>query len=290
MKRMRRLIKSILSSNAGFWMLRSLLISNKERAKASGFLDKRQGDIAFILGTGRSGTQLITEALLSTGQAAVFHEPNFVEDVGSMEGFYLDQYKAIRYWNTFRKYEIYKRWSENPATKIYGEVNGTIRYQIPGILSALPESKIFLVARDGRGVVRSVMGWKQFYGEKSKGAYALKPHKSDPYYVKWERMTRFEKICWSWMDSNEYLLKFVPENRIYKLEDLVKDYEEMSRLLSDIGISIGLNSWERIVTKPSRNSSKEYSFPVWGEWSKKEQSTFVEICGKTMAKLGYHIN
>ena len=137
---------------------------NQSRNQARAFLNENQDKMIFVMGTGRSGTQLLSDLLDSAGTAKVFHEPNFWEDVSTMDILRRNPELAVQYWKEFRSLEVYRRWMEKPVAQMYGEVNGTIRYQAPAIKQIFPNAKMLMVVRDGRGVVRSVMGWPQFYG------------------------------------------------------------------------------------------------------------------------------
>lgn len=272
------------------WWLRSKFVSKSVRNQARAFLDENQDKMIFVMGSGRSGTQLISDLLDSTGMAKVFHEPNFWEDVSTMDTLRKDAAIAVRYWQEFRILEVYRRWMEKPEAQIYGEVNGTIRYQAPAIKKIFPNSKMLLVVRDGRAVVRSVMGWPQFYGPKSKGAYALSPLTDDPYLDEWPRMSRFEKICWSWNDTHEFLMRYISPIHWLQLERLTSDYDYFTEHFSRyINIEMPYDHWFARVSKKSRNSTKVYGFPEWKEWSGTQRKGFIRICGGTMSKLGYLI-
>jgi len=287
--RPRKVLRNIKLAAGGVWKLRSLLVYKTTRATADIFLKERQQNLVFMLGTGRSGTQLVSDLLAASGNAIVFHEPNFIEDVGSMERFYRDEALVRDYWQRFRQYEIYRRWARSPEKQVYGEVNGTIRYHVPGIRHVFPDARLFLLARDGRGVVRSVMGWPRFYGPRSTGAYAIALESDGPYAAAWESMSRFEKICWAWMESNEFLMKAIPRNCWFRLEALVEDYAAAGGLFGEIGLQIGRSEWQEIVSRPSANVSSSYAFPPWKDWQPTHQRQFREICGLTMEKLGYRI-
>ncbi|NNE62997.1 MAG: hypothetical protein HKN34_02840 [Gammaproteobacteria bacterium] len=137
--------------------------------------------------------------------------------------------------------------------------------------------------------MRSVMGWPQFYGPKSKGAYAIPPLDGDPYAENWSAMSRFEKVCWAWMETNEYLLGQIPEKSRFRLEDLVTSFDTTKNMLAGIKLDIDRESWRKIVTQPSRNANKSYTFPAWDDWDDSQKSCFIDICGSTMQKLGYRI-
>ena len=270
------------------WRLRSILTPDSEKQEALKYLQEKQKNLLFILGSGRSGTQLISDLLEQTGETMVFHEPNFTEDVSTMDRFRRDQKELMDYWTHFRVVEIYRRWKMSPDIKFYGEVNGTIRYHAAVIKELFPNAKLFLMVRDGRGVVRSVMGWPQFYNRCSAGAYALKPLANDKAFVEWGGFTRLEKMSWGWQETNEFLMRHIPENNWLQLEKISSDYEYCNnRFFSKIGVNIPREVWDARMSKKSSNASKTYGFPVWNEWSDKDKVRYMSICRDTMNKLGY---
>lgn len=242
------------------------------------------------MGSGRSGTQLITDLLDRSGKAVVFHEPNFNEDVGTMDILRRDLQQAVRYWQEYRAVELYQRWINAPEGMMYGEVNGTIRYQTPAIKQLFPKAKIVLMTRDGRGVVRSIMGWKAFYSPHSKGAYALEPLPGDPFLQQWPQMCRFEKMCWGWRDTYELLMQYIPETHWLTLEKSTTDFDYFNqRFLQNVGLDVPYEVWQQRVTRKSNNASKQYGFPAWNDWSEEQKQQFIHICGATMHKLGYSL-
>lgn len=207
-----------------------------------------------------------------------------------MDNLRRDPKLAIRYWEEFRSVEIYKRWLAAQSASIYGEVNGTIRYQAPAIKQLYPGANLFLMVRDGRGVVRSIMGWRQFYSPGSKGAYALAPPVDDPFHNEWASMNRFEKICWSWRDANEFLIPIIPDSHWLRLELITSDYAYFTEYFAQrVGIDVDYNTWLAVVSNKSRNATRKYGFPAWSDWSKEQKDSFTRICGETMVKFGYVI-
>ena len=272
------------------WWLRSRFISKAFKSQARAFLNEHQDKMVFVMGSGRSGTQLLSDLLDSAGTATVFHEPNFREDVSTLDTLRRNPELAVQYWQEFRSMEVYRRWMEKPVAQIYGEVNGTIRYQAPAIKQVFPKAKMLLVVRDGRGFVRSVMGWPQFYGPESTGAYALTPLPDDPYLDEWSHMSRFEKICWSLNDTNIFLMRHIEKNRWLQLERLTSDYDYFTEFFAHyVDIEIPYDFWHARVNVKSKNATQDYKFPAWQDWSEEQKKVFVRICGETMSKLGYAI-
>jgi hypothetical protein len=273
------------------WSWRKHLISKAIKDEALGYLETNQARLLFVMGTGRSGTQLISDLLNASEKAVVFHEPNFREDVSTMDVLRRDHQQTLRYWREFRGVEIFKRWMKEPEGMLYGEVNGTIRYQAQAIRELFPKARMLLLSRDPRGVIRSVMGWKQFYGPGSKGAFALAPLSGDSFEAEWGDMSRFERICWGWQNTNQMLMKVIPPSHWLMLEKCTTDYEYFDRHFSqNVGIQITRQVWQQHVSQKSRNATKEYGFPAYDMWTEEQKQSFMRICGPTMQKLGYQVD
>ena len=127
----------------------------------------------FMLGSGRSGTQLISTLLNEADNAFVFHEPNALEDRSVLKSIYKDRHTAERYFNNYRKYEIYRRILKYDCN-IYGEITGMLRYSVNQLKQTYPDARFFILARDGRNVIRSIYKWN-FYKNYSFGAKNITP-------------------------------------------------------------------------------------------------------------------
>lgn len=288
-KRLRRAYRHRKSHLWGLaWPLRGRFIDAETQRVALDQLGVRQENLIFVLGAGRSGTQLVTDLLDAAGDVVTYHEPNFREDIATMDRFRHDLPLAVRYWREFRAVEVWKRWSAAPSATRYCEVNGTLRYQAAAIRQVFPRAHCFLLARDPRGFVRSMMGMHEFYAPLALPAYALAPLPGDPLFEHWSDLSRFEKICWMWRDTYEVLYEHIPTERWLLLERLVSDYDYFrERLGKPAGIVLSEADWHAKTTKKSRNSSAAYDFPAWPDWTPEHRAQFVTICGPTMSKLGY---
>lgn len=270
------------------WPVRGSLKSlARGRRSATKYCRTHSQDMFFVLGYGRSGTLLLTKLFSQANNATVYHEPNFLEDIGCFDQFRCDPDLARKYLKRFRTGATYERWVAS-GKEVYGEVNGTIRYLAPVLNASFPQAKLYLLSRDGRGVVRSVMGWPRFWAPGAKGAHGFAPLKGDPYGKQWEKMDRFERVCWSWMDTYELLIKHIPKERWIRLEDFVTDFDYAKRRIIDpMHLDLSRSTWREVVSKPSSNATKRYAFPKWQDWSPQQQQAFRRICGDTMTKLGY---
>jgi hypothetical protein len=236
----------------------------------------------FILAIGRSGTQFLSYLLNKAQKAYVVHEPVRSDFRAYLEAFYSEK-KAFKYFNGFRKDEIYLR-ARNKDLNHYGEVNSVLRRHCNAIKKVLPGVKLFHLIRDGRDVVRSMMSRKTMTKE-DPNTHKIKPKKYDLLYDNWSKMNRFERLCWYWDTENRYLMDNI-ENLI-QFENLTSSYEYFREtLLIPLGLNISESFWEEEIKTP-KNITVNYELPHWTKWDQKRKSTFNAICGKTMNNAGY---
>lgn len=239
-------------------------------------------NLFFLLGIGRSGTKLLSELLNSDDSAIVFHEP-IPEDFDAFLTAYEDKKSAFRYISKYRKKKIYSL-VKNKDVKTYGEVNSVLRYHAEAIIKCFPHAKTLHLVRDGRDVVRSFIS-RIHYTKGSKGHHALKPAKNDPLYYEWNKLNRFEKVCWLWADANRQVRQQV--NRYVKFEKIISDYNYFEENIENyLGLCIGRKKWIEAASKP-KNSTKNFVIPHWKEWNDNLSKSFERICGEEMRIYGY---
>ena len=195
-----------------------------------------------------------------------------------------------------------KKFVESFNESIYVEAS----YHYYGLLDVLPNvfrrHKAIYIIRDGREWVRSHMNKLEWYHEKNphtKYNTRISPmiFNDDEYNLKWNSMSRFEKLCWAWAKINNYAFSSVKKNpnaQLYYFEDIFlskKKYEKLQTIvdfLTDIPNheKIQYNALEGILDKKI-NKPPTYKFPHWREWSQEQLGQFNEICGSVMEKLGY---
>jgi len=272
------LSKNIIKTKLKFW------ISNKE---VNEWFSSRE--VFFILGMGRSGTKFLSELLGTDKTALVFHEP-ITEDFESTVAAHKSNSNAEEYIKSYRKKRMYLlaidhlRSSPYKIIRIYGEINSALRFHAGALQKFFPNAKILHLVRDGREVVRSIMARKH-YTKTGVGHHSLAPREDDFFFCEWDRLTRFEKVCWLWADANKRLRENV--RRYVQFEKLISDYSYFhENIESYIEIDIGEEQWSKAVKKPE-NVTKAHVFPHWTEWDTSLMKSFNNICGGQMVELGY---
>jgi len=257
----------------------------------------------FILSLGRSGTNFLEHLLSKDPNALVYHEPY---DYDNQLLFYRYSGDFSVIIDSILERRFSKLIPENSKYKIYGEVNSYLRYEVDWLRNRFNPVLIYLV-RDGRDVIRSM------YTRDVLTAYdpqqSIVPKDNDPYAKKWQSMNRFQKLCWYWMNTNEFLLsKF---NDFAKFEYILKNYDYFKeKILLPTGLTISYELWKNYISKPRNTSKKRLSKlkikknlffwkekkelikPIshWKNWDKGRTDQFLEICGETMGKLRYTLD
>lgn len=253
----------------------------------------------FVLALGRSGTRFLASLLGEAEHAFVCHEP-FAEDrfflgLGQC-GHYrvvLDDYLEQRFQTLLKEPFPYRT---------FGEVNSYLRFEVEWLKRKFDPLLIHLV-RDGRDFVRSAYS-REIYTSLDRENLKL-PTDDDPYSGRWKSFNRFQKLCWYWMSTNEYLHARLGD--WVQFEKLISDYAYFdAHILKPTGLDIPFELWKKRTTRPMNTSQRRLfrlrvkkalffhkslpvpaTIPHWRSWDGEMRTQFQEICGETMAKLNY---
>lgn len=238
----------------------------------------------FVVGLGRSGTTFLAELLANVPGCAVYHEAP--SDRDAMIDAYADARAADKYVQSVARRRLVAARIKETNCSVYGEVNSYLRYHIDSLMFSW-EPVILHLVRDGKDVVRSMMNRRTFTAQDRHHTGQIKPQLGEWGYKEWSQWTRFERCCWYWSYTNERLL--LHELPLCRLEDITTNYHLFQqRVLNPLDLAIPKADWEERVVKKA-NISQKQEFPSWSEWSSKQKAQFEDLCGGTMATLGYSI-
>ena len=109
-----------------------------------------------ITGHGRSGTQWLARLLDKCDPSVyVHHEPLPKFDAARYARVYAGTLDAAEFLRQ-RQPQMEQIWQRHPDDG-YAEVNGCLRYCVPALREAFPDTPILALVRDGRYVVRSLL-------------------------------------------------------------------------------------------------------------------------------------
>lgn len=210
----------------------------------------------------------------------------------------IDPYRAINSLINLRKNFIYTRYGS-----CYVESSSAYYGLIDIAQYAFKHHRIVYIIRDGRDWVQSKMNWGQMYAKgrlRSKLAHTWPRSdemKYDFYKFKWNKMSRFERICWAWTTLNTYAINQINENpyaRLFYFEDIFKSSNRTDNLSDLINFATDLPSIRTIPSSPlsrwleRKIHKSEPQFPPWEDWGVTLKQTFNNICGPLMTNLGYY--
>ncbi len=239
--------------------------------------------VFFITGVGRSGTQFLSRMLSQAPRAAVFHEP-ILQDFDALLHAHRCPRAAMRYISGFRKKRMYALVHRRDVA-IYGETNSNLRFHASALKRCFPEALVLHLSRDGRDVVRSILGMPH-YTESPIRHFNLRPAPGDAAAEEWENWSRFERVCWLWAIGNGRLWN--ETDGLVRLEDLLESYPRLRcELLDRVGLQVDEERWRTERERPA-NATKNYSFPHWRDWTREQEEGRSDgFVGMRWKRLGY---
>jgi hypothetical protein len=237
----------------------------------------------FGYGVFRSGTTFLADFLNRHAKRAVVqHEAN-VNDYWYFAKAMQSETEATKYATEYRKAEIYFRTKELDF-EVYGEINPFLRRHCAAMKLAFPEAKQFLIVRDPKNVLRSLMS-RELFDRKDPMGDVIYPPQNDSYGDQWKSMSRFEKLCWLWTADN----RFIRENTNHTIlfEKLRKDFDYFDEnVLKFLELEMNPDDWHSEINQVY-NSTPRYTFPKYPDWTSEQKRQFELICGEEMANYGY---
>lgn len=244
-----------------------------------------------ITSIGRTGTVSLAHFLNEIPGVICFHEKER-QDVSFLFLSQLDQYSSLT------KSYIKKRNKEINSLQcdFYIEVNPYLRYADNSLLSSLGWKKIFLV-RNPKTYIESVFVRKLFTTEDT--ILNQYPDNDDSYSNIWHELSRFQKICWYYAKTHQYILS--SNNDFYRFEDFINNPENLKFFVENLGIEI---SKVKSFNLPKLNTSLKHKLrrkllakakgenyritPIkWANLKINEKETYKTLCETLEKKLGY---
>jgi len=222
-----------------------------------------------ITGHGRTGTLWLARLLDKCDPSVhVHHEPLAQFDAARYAQVYdgtLDAAEFVR-----QRQPRMERIQQRHPDDGYAEVNSYLRYCVPALRDAFPDTPVLALVRDGRFVVRSLL---------ARGCYQR------PGYPPIEppgKMSPFAACCWYWADTYRRLV----EERVmaYPLEVLNESFASFAILCGMVGIEADHDVWLRFAGKRANVGVESDAPPVW---TFDEAETFARVAGDVQEWFGY---
>ncbi len=254
------------------------------------FKQQDMGDIVpvFIVSTGRTGTKFFSVFFNYFNNILALHEPypdfrklsvNYARGKVSFNA----AAKQIEKNRRLINYELKKK-----KINIYIESNNRFFSLLKPLRAVFPGAKIIYIVRDGRDYVRSGMSRNWYTASDKNTRLRADMFPGDPYYEKWNKMNRFEKIAWRWQKKDGII-----HDDIKTLDNTIKvTFEDIFLHPDNIGIYditrfMGIDDAvvaERLEkTKNQKiNTNPKHAIPAWKSWDEEMKKAFDEIAASHM--------
>lgn len=245
---------------------------------------------AFIVSTGRTGTQFLARFFNSFSDVYANHEPkpDFLGlSINYVRGDVTKEY-AVKAIECGRR-PMFRR-IKRKGVAIYIESNNRFFSLLKPLQEVFDDFRLIHIIRDGRDYVRSGMSrsWytdnDPYKGKRMEATY----FEDDEYRDQWSDMTRFEKIAWRWQKKNNFIFRATKDMKnvlTLKFEEIfqTKDYEGIRKIAEYIGLPKEEveQKIEKMMSKKI-NATKEYKIPEWTEWGQDLMKKFDRIAGALM--------
>jgi hypothetical protein len=247
--------------------------------------------VFFISGMGRSGTQWLAALMRESPNAFIQHEwwqfrygalvPQHRAYVGLPRGAVLIDWTYQRLLDTKQAMDQAIR----QGYTVYGECGNKTRYMIPELAATFEADCVMQLIRDGRDVVRSFYSRRTYTGNDLHDP--IEPGPSDPYYLQWDRMDRFEKLCWLWQFT-VHMMDNEPVRGALHFESLLESYGYFRQYVCEpCGLEIDKATWMRYTETRVDKSHMSFRLPHWRDWDEQRTVLFWNICGNMMQRFGY---
>jgi len=212
----------------------------------------------FVTGQGRSGTMWLAGLLDCADGVVCFHEP-FKGEWRWADASQKDR-GAVAEWLAQRIPQMTAftggRW---------GEVNSYLRFCVPEMRAAFPDSCWAVLVRDGRYVVRSMM--RRDTADRLEGP---------------EHVTEFEMCCRWWAQAYWELGPLhLPT---FRLEDLNASWDKFRELCAVLDVDVVREDWERFAGNRMHVGVEDEEPP---QWNQAQCATFRKYAGAVQMRFGY---
>lgn len=246
--------------------------------------------VNFIVSTGRTGTKFLAHFFNGFGHIESHHEPepNFLVLGNRFATGKISFDAAARELARGRKHLANSM--RRSAKSVYIESNNMLYSLVPVLGSVFENFKIVHVVRDGRDVVRSGMHRPWYTDSDHLPRIKATDFDGDPFSNEWERMDRFEKVCW-WWQKRDRIISDALENhdnsitvRFEEIFDSENGNPGMRKIIDFLELDIeyqGSDFFRKI------NETGYSHFPHWRAWDRRLREKFTRVAGDQAARHGY---
>jgi hypothetical protein len=249
----------------------------------------------WVLSTGRTGTNTMTELLKLSPYIDAFHEPapelfQFSYDYFMQQ---IDRREARRSLIYLRDELLFRSVRDG---FVFVETNNRLAYISDLLLKLYPASKFIHIYRNPYNFIRSGMR-RNYYRGHMRDYARITPSKLDLSYDDWDTFTDLQKVAWNWKTVNRHCLGFMknlPDTKgiSFSSEDF---FTAKSSLIESLFNFVGSENYHppagdiRRVMGQKHNAQKKGQFSKPSDWTDRQVEQVNKIIGPVAQKLSYEL-
>lgn len=252
---------------------------------------------AFVLSTGRSGTDTLHRLWGLSDAIDAHHEPWPTLTRERQQALHDLHRCQDHYWNIFAAARGHAISRARRAGRVYAESSARMTFLAPALLERMPNTAFVFLHRHPSLVVRSGMrrGW---YRNHPDDATRIRPAPGSEAGSRWATMSRFERICWYWDAYNRFVLDWLDglppsaQQRIFMVAsaDLFSaDARALQQVFAAAGVPVPQREQVLACLAMRYNAQKQGAFATTDTWSEEHRAVLWRICGDTAQRLGYEL-
>jgi len=249
----------------------------------------------WVLSTGRTGTNSLTELLKLSPFVDAFHEPapelfQFSFDYAMEQ---CDQATALSTLSYLRDELVFRSVRDG---QIFVETNNRVTYLADLLLKLYPKSRFIHIYRNPYDFIRSGMRRKYYNGHMRDYA-RITPTAQDPSRAAWTDFSPLQKVAWNWAAINKRCLDFMdrlPDGQAmsFSSESLFRAELSFVHTLFDFVGSTACHppaSDIRQIMATKHNAQQEGRFSKPKEWDNRQIEAVNDIISPVATKLNYQL-
>jgi hypothetical protein len=265
--------------------------------------------LVFVMGSGRSGTKMISQLLAGVEHIEAHHE--YVRDFYQRDAALYFMGRLDRQHMLDKLREVYASAAYYSEAKYFIDSSNKLAWVADLLPIAFPNARFVQLVRDGRKVASSFfhkLRW-HVYADKytsilqdwlndsmsrpmpppNEEFWWIIPQEGQPFHQEFDSFDRFQRCCYQWAEANRVIhaaLSSVPEThqRTVRLEDLMSSQIHLANLLAFLEIEYD-DSFMQVMKKP-RHVYVPIDYPL----TDRQRIQFSEIGSQMMALFGYDLS
>lgn len=183
----------------------------------------------------------------------------------------------------------------------YGDSQSWNPLEMDKLNEKVPIARVIFLVRHGVPQLHSIWQkslWNRhavsgyLYGQYLRRYWHLEGQPDPP----WHRRNRWRMLC-TWWNSNAFMprivRKWLPDAtvEVHKTEDLTGDVDKLSAFVKSFGLELSDKTLVRLQGQDLNRKVQgvRTATHLWQFWSGKQKSSFKQLCGPGMKKLGYRM-